>query len=197
MQTENGKWKQWERKRINKYLNLFFHNARASERKLPENLGFHDLDLRLRFMEPAGEEEQDGVSVHSPAQAPPSSASSLPKACSWFPSRLICWLDSVKQSNLLYFCGQNQDHSQVELELRALEALETYPPVRLKGNGDLFPHALWIDNVWWNASQRISENVGSNWTSWCCLCPRINYFSCLYFTVRLTMASSRFQLLNF
>ncbi|XP_039137184.1 uncharacterized protein LOC120274718 [Dioscorea cayenensis subsp. rotundata] len=57
-------------------------------------------------MEPAGEEEQDGVSVHSPAQAPPSSASSLPK---------------------------NQDHSQVELELRALEALETYPPVRLKG----------------------------------------------------------------
>ncbi|KAB1994319.1 hypothetical protein ES319_D13G091500v1 [Gossypium barbadense] len=47
------------------------------------------------------EEEQDGVSVHSPCKAPPSSASSLPK--------------------------------EVELELRLLEALEIYPPVKLRG----------------------------------------------------------------
>ncbi|XP_057950107.1 uncharacterized protein LOC131145070 isoform X1 [Malania oleifera] len=48
------------------------------------------------------EEEQDGMSVHSPCKAPPSSASSLPK-------------------------------SQVELELRLLEALEIYPPIKLRG----------------------------------------------------------------
>ncbi|XP_024463063.1 uncharacterized protein LOC18101464 isoform X2 [Populus trichocarpa] len=46
------------------------------------------------------EEEQDGMSVHSPCKAPPSSASSLPK---------------------------------VELELRLLEGLEIYPPVKLRG----------------------------------------------------------------
>ncbi|PRQ40664.1 hypothetical protein RchiOBHm_Chr4g0438511 [Rosa chinensis] len=50
------------------------------------------------------EEEQDGMSVHSPCKAPPSSASSLPK-----------------------------EQSQVELELRLLEALEIYPPVKLQG----------------------------------------------------------------
>lgn len=50
------------------------------------------------------EEEQDGMSVHSPCKAPPSSASSLPK-----------------------------EQSQVELELRLLEALEIYPPVKLRG----------------------------------------------------------------
>ncbi|GAY44184.1 hypothetical protein WN943_020204 [Citrus x changshan-huyou] len=50
------------------------------------------------------EEEQDGMSVHSPCKAPPSSASSLPK-----------------------------EQSQVELELRLLEALEVYPPVKLRG----------------------------------------------------------------
>ncbi|XP_062111483.1 uncharacterized protein LOC133822983 isoform X4 [Humulus lupulus] len=48
----------------------------------------------------AREEEQDGMSVHSPCKAPPSSASSLPK---------------------------------VELELRLLEALEIYPPIKLQG----------------------------------------------------------------
>ncbi|KAG4398259.1 hypothetical protein GLYMA_08G008300v4 [Glycine max] len=48
------------------------------------------------------EEEQDGMSVHSPCKPPPSSASSLPK-------------------------------SQVELELRLLEALEIYPPMKLQG----------------------------------------------------------------
>ncbi|KAJ0982008.1 hypothetical protein J5N97_010263 [Dioscorea zingiberensis] len=52
-------------------------------------------------MEPAGEEEQDGVSAHSPSQAPPSSATSL---------------------------------SKVELELRVLEALETYPILKLKAS---------------------------------------------------------------
>uniref|UniRef100_A0A803RA95 Uncharacterized protein n=1 Tax=Cannabis sativa TaxID=3483 RepID=A0A803RA95_CANSA len=51
----------------------------------------------------AREEEQDGMSVHSPCKAPPSSASSLPK------------------------------QSQVELELRLLEALEIYPPIKLQG----------------------------------------------------------------
>ncbi|KAK4763312.1 hypothetical protein SAY87_013167 [Trapa incisa] len=50
------------------------------------------------------EEEQDGVSVHSPCKAPPSSASSLPK-----------------------------EQSQIELELRLLQALEIYPPVKLQG----------------------------------------------------------------
>lgn len=47
---------------------------------------------------------QDGNSRHSPAQAPLSSASSLPK-----------------------------EKSQVELELRVLEALEMYPPFKLQG----------------------------------------------------------------
>ncbi|KAL3581894.1 hypothetical protein D5086_016226 [Populus alba] len=50
------------------------------------------------------EEEQDGMSIHSPCKAPPSSASSLPK-----------------------------EQSQVELELRLLEGLEIYPPVKLRG----------------------------------------------------------------
>ncbi|KAK4598784.1 hypothetical protein RGQ29_016012 [Quercus rubra] len=50
------------------------------------------------------DEEQDGMSVHSPCKAPPSSASSLPK-----------------------------EQSQVELELRLLEALEIYPPFKLQG----------------------------------------------------------------
>ncbi|XVF85825.1 hypothetical protein PTKIN_Ptkin17bG0148800 [Pterospermum kingtungense] len=50
------------------------------------------------------EEEQDGVSVHSPCKAAPSSVSSLPK-----------------------------EQQQVELELRLLEALEIYPPVKLRG----------------------------------------------------------------
>ncbi|KAG4998924.1 hypothetical protein JHK87_019996 [Glycine soja] len=49
------------------------------------------------------EEEQDGMSVHSPCKPPPSSASSLPK-----------------------------EQSQVELELRLLEALEIYPPMKLQ-----------------------------------------------------------------
>ncbi|KAM7250894.1 hypothetical protein ACFE04_022777 [Oxalis oulophora] len=52
----------------------------------------------------AKEEEQDGVSVHSPCKAPPSSASSISK-----------------------------EHAQVEIELRLLEALEIYPPVKLRG----------------------------------------------------------------
>ncbi|KAI4328536.1 hypothetical protein L6164_020882 [Bauhinia variegata] len=52
----------------------------------------------------AKEEEQDGVSVHSPCKAPPSSASSLPK-----------------------------EQTQVELELKLLEALEIYPPGKLQG----------------------------------------------------------------
>ncbi|KAI9169265.1 hypothetical protein LWI28_009730 [Acer negundo] len=50
------------------------------------------------------EDEQDGMSVHSPCKAPLSSASSLPK-----------------------------EQSQVDLELRLLEALEIYPPVKLRG----------------------------------------------------------------
>ncbi|KVH96176.1 Chromatin modification-related protein EAF7 [Cynara cardunculus var. scolymus] len=45
------------------------------------------------------EEEQDGLSVHSPCKAPNSSASSLRK-----------------------------EQSQVDLELKLLEALEIYPP---------------------------------------------------------------------
>ncbi|KAI7750840.1 hypothetical protein M8C21_003037 [Ambrosia artemisiifolia] len=50
------------------------------------------------------EEEQDGLSVHSPCKAPYSSASSLRK-----------------------------EQSQVDLELKLLEALEIYPPVKLQG----------------------------------------------------------------
>ncbi|XP_078436599.1 chromatin modification-like protein, partial [Wolffia australiana] len=60
---------------------------------------------RRKIEEPSGEEEQDGLSVHSAGQAPPSSASSLPK----------------------------QEHSQAEVELRVLEALEIYPPCKLQG----------------------------------------------------------------
>ncbi|RDX60762.1 hypothetical protein CR513_61071, partial [Mucuna pruriens] len=51
------------------------------------------------------EEEQDGMSVHSTCKPPPSSASSL----------------------------YNKDQAQVELELRLLEALEIYPPMKLQG----------------------------------------------------------------
>ncbi|RZC58517.1 hypothetical protein C5167_005822 [Papaver somniferum] len=58
----------------------------------------------MRDMEVGREEEQDGLSVHSPSQAPPSSASSLPK-----------------------------EQSEVELELRLLEALEIYPLAKLQG----------------------------------------------------------------
>ncbi|XAR65268.1 hypothetical protein NMG60_11009324 [Bertholletia excelsa] len=50
------------------------------------------------------EEEQDGMSVHSPCKAAPSSASSLRK-----------------------------EQSQVELELKLLEALAIYPPAKLRG----------------------------------------------------------------
>ncbi|XP_026386436.1 uncharacterized protein LOC113281794 isoform X3 [Papaver somniferum] len=58
----------------------------------------------MKDMEVGREEEQDGLSVHSPSQAPPSSASSLPK-----------------------------EQSEVELELRLLEALEIYPLTKLQG----------------------------------------------------------------
>ncbi|KAJ7953904.1 Chromatin modification-related protein EAF7 [Quillaja saponaria] len=51
-----------------------------------------------------GKEEQDGMSVHSPCKAPPSSASSVPR-----------------------------EQAQIELELRLLEALEIYPPAKLQG----------------------------------------------------------------
>ncbi|KAM7464457.1 hypothetical protein LguiA_032578 [Lonicera macranthoides] len=51
------------------------------------------------------EEEQEGMSVHSPCKAPLSSSSSLHK-----------------------------EQNQVDLELRLLEALEIYPPVKLRGS---------------------------------------------------------------
>ncbi|XP_057839666.1 uncharacterized protein LOC131049626 isoform X1 [Cryptomeria japonica] len=54
--------------------------------------------------EEAAASEQDGLSAHSPFQPPRSSASSLPK-----------------------------ELPQVELELRLLEALEIYHPVKLQG----------------------------------------------------------------
>ncbi|KAG6574046.1 hypothetical protein SDJN03_27933, partial [Cucurbita argyrosperma subsp. sororia] len=50
------------------------------------------------------DEEQDGMSVHSPCKTPPSSASSLPK-----------------------------EQAQIELELKLLQALEIYPLVKLQG----------------------------------------------------------------
>ncbi|CAN8291538.1 unnamed protein product [Cochlearia groenlandica] len=50
------------------------------------------------------DEEQDGMSVHSPCKALPSSTSSLSK-----------------------------EQSEVELEIKLLEALERYPPVKLRG----------------------------------------------------------------
>ncbi|PPD83719.1 hypothetical protein GOBAR_DD19346 [Gossypium barbadense] len=64
------------------------------------------------------EEEQDGVSVHSPCKAPPSSASSLPK-----------------------------EQQEVELELRLLEALEIYPPVKLRGTRASPLCPLWSDGI--------------------------------------------------
>ncbi|KAL5725819.1 hypothetical protein ACHQM5_008917 [Ranunculus cassubicifolius] len=54
-------------------------------------------------MEDAGGEDE-GLSIHSPRQGPHSSASSLPN-----------------------------DQSQVDLELKLLEALEIYPPNKLQG----------------------------------------------------------------
>ncbi|KAF1869293.1 hypothetical protein Lal_00020970 [Lupinus albus] len=54
------------------------------------------------------EEEQDGMSVHSPCKPPPSSASSVPK-----------------------------DLAEVELELRLLQAFEIYPPNKLQGAGSM------------------------------------------------------------
>ncbi|KAK2966697.1 hypothetical protein RJ640_007984 [Escallonia rubra] len=65
-----------------------------------------------------GDEEQDGMSVHSPCKAPLSSASSLRK---------------------VRLCEQ----SQVELELRLLEALEIYPPVKLRGKHTSSLRPLW------------------------------------------------------
>ncbi|KAM7279667.1 hypothetical protein ACFE04_006801 [Oxalis oulophora] len=59
--------------------------------------------LRVIETRPTKEEEQDGVSVHSPCKAPPSSASSISK-----------------------------EHAQVEIQLRLLEALEIYPPIKLR-----------------------------------------------------------------
>lgn len=50
------------------------------------------------------DEQEEGMSVHSPCKAPPSSSSSLRK-----------------------------EQSQVEVELRLLEALEIYPLVKLRG----------------------------------------------------------------
>ncbi|KAM0961558.1 hypothetical protein ACFX13_021253 [Malus domestica] len=65
------------------------------------------------------EEEQDGMSVHSPCKPPPSSASSLPK-----------------------------EESQVELELRLLEALEIYPPGKLKGRFSLINAHISVYYLW-------------------------------------------------
>ncbi|KAF8389717.1 hypothetical protein HHK36_024236 [Tetracentron sinense] len=67
--------------------------------ELSENGVFDRGDMEVGVEE----EEQDDLSVHSPCQAPPSSASSLPK-----------------------------EQSQVELELRVLEALEIYPLIKLQ-----------------------------------------------------------------
>ncbi|KAE8683025.1 putative 14-3-3 protein [Hibiscus syriacus] len=64
------------------------------------------------------EDEQDGISVHSPCKAPPSSASSLPK-----------------------------EQQEVELELRLLEALEIYPPVKLRGTRASPLCTLWSDGI--------------------------------------------------
>ncbi|CAN7094197.1 unnamed protein product [Brassica rapa subsp. narinosa] len=61
------------------------------------------------------EEEQDDMSVHSPCKALPSSASSLSK-----------------------------EQSQVELELTLLEALEIYPPVKLRGKFSLKNQLLFL-----------------------------------------------------
>ncbi|PIA57701.1 hypothetical protein AQUCO_00600435v1 [Aquilegia coerulea] len=70
------------------------------------------------------EEEQEGLSVHSPCQAPPSSASSLPK-----------------------------EQSQIDLELKLLEALEIYPPNKLQVSTDTFllmrSCNCWIASITW------------------------------------------------
>ncbi|KAF3590911.1 hypothetical protein DY000_02023459 [Brassica cretica] len=63
-----------------------------------------EVDRGKEKEEEEEEEEQDGMSVLSPCKALPSSASSLSK-----------------------------EQSQVELELTLLEALEIYPPVKLRG----------------------------------------------------------------
>jgi hypothetical protein len=84
-------------------------------------------------MEAAADEEQEGLSAQSPAQAPPSSASSLPKVpCLPLPPTLpLAPRFSPPERGLMYLVSQEQ--SQVELELRLLQALEFYPPSKLKG----------------------------------------------------------------
>uniref|UniRef100_A0A0D3D6T4 Chromatin modification-related protein EAF7 n=1 Tax=Brassica oleracea var. oleracea TaxID=109376 RepID=A0A0D3D6T4_BRAOL len=77
------------------------------------------------------EEEQDGMSVLSPCKALPSSASSLSKVSLFFICHLLIFLLCV----IVIVLGliDSQEQSQVELELTLLEALEIYPPVKLRG----------------------------------------------------------------
>ncbi|KAL9253092.1 hypothetical protein AKJ16_DCAP00167 [Drosera capensis] len=83
------------------------------------------------------EEEQDEMSVHSPCKAapPPSSASSLSK-----------------------------EQSQVELELRLLEALEVYPPAKLKGMHTSAFRAFWSDEI---LEKKFSQIVLTFALFWC------------------------------
>ena len=97
----------------------------------------------------AKEEEQDGMSVHSPCKAPPSSTSSLSKASlnvcirvsvSFLSFFLFFFLFGVGGWGSLGFFVElgclfvvKQEQSQVDLELRILEALEIYPLVKLQG----------------------------------------------------------------
>ncbi|KAH7569996.1 hypothetical protein JRO89_XS05G0030200 [Xanthoceras sorbifolium] len=86
---------------------------------------------RLKDKHKHKEEEQDGMSVHSPCKAPPSSASSLPK-----------------------------EQSQVELELRLLEALEIYPPVKLRGRYTSSLCPLWSNGI--SAPKVFDRNFSSD-----------------------------------
>lgn len=79
------------------------------------------------------EQDQDGLSAHSPFQAPRSSASSLSK---------VIYLSTYPEFGHSYFAYVGfvsflqlswQDLPQVELELRLLQALEIYHPAKLQG----------------------------------------------------------------
>jgi hypothetical protein len=79
------------------------------------------------------EQDQDGLSAHSPFQAPRSSASSLPKVISLltyteYSHSYFAYLGLVCFLQLSW-----QELPQVELELRLLEGLEIYHPVKLQG----------------------------------------------------------------
>lgn len=82
------------------------------------------------------QEEQDGVSVHSPCKINSSSLRMKVHSFSLFPSTACVIV--VDFSNLILVDRDEfQEKSEVDLELKLLEALEIYPPSKLRGFSSL------------------------------------------------------------